>query len=102
MPSAQSTVTVPAPTARQITAQSYLATHPLFLSPNAVSPLFLKALPLKTLAMLESQVQRPECPMVVSSPAKVNDSMPVTRSAAKSEPMPVAKSPCVNPLGPTR
>jgi len=45
----------------------------------------------------------PECPMPVSPPAKVNDSMQVTRNpASHSEQMPVAAPLCVNPLGPKR
>jgi hypothetical protein len=89
--------------ARRMTALNYMSTHPLFVSPHAVPGPWVPYLPSKSLAMVPSQAQRPECPMPVSTPASTNDSMRVSRaSAMTSERMPVTAPPCVNPLGPKR
>ena len=85
------------------TVQSYMSKHPLLVSPYTLRAPQLANIPPRLLALLEPQGQRPECPMPVSAPAKINDSMPVSRApVSHSEAMPVAAPLCVNPLGPQR
>jgi hypothetical protein len=88
---------------RQMTMLNYLSGRPLSLSTQAVPAPPLAKDWWKNLAAQAPTDLRPDCPMTVTRPIEMNDSMPVSRAPARnSEPMPVAKPLCANSLGAKR
>lgn len=83
----------------RVNAQDYLYNHPLFgPSRRAQGPLAATPLAAPRDANLLAE-RRPECPMPVTKSALKSDSMPVQRPLVRNaEPMPVSASLCVNPL----
>ena len=82
----------------ELSALSYLESHPLSAASHAVQILQRKGSAPQAGAKLASGDPRPECPMRVAKPV-IDDSMPVSRARAGSpDSMPVARPVCMNPV----